>query len=38
VGIGSWLTGGGDATQIHDRAGQLLAALPPSPPGPATHR
>jgi 2-dehydro-3-deoxyphosphogluconate aldolase / (4S)-4-hydroxy-2-oxoglutarate aldolase len=39
VGIGSWLTGGGDAAQIRDRAAQLLAALPPSPPGgPAAHR
>jgi 2-dehydro-3-deoxyphosphogluconate aldolase / (4S)-4-hydroxy-2-oxoglutarate aldolase len=30
VGIGGWLLGGGDAATIRDRAGQLLAALPPS--------
>ena len=36
VGMGSWLTGGGDAATIRERARQLLAALSPAqrPPAP----
>jgi 2-dehydro-3-deoxyphosphogluconate aldolase/(4S)-4-hydroxy-2-oxoglutarate aldolase len=29
VGVGSWLTSGGDVVTIRERAAQLLAALPP---------
>jgi 2-keto-3-deoxy-6-phosphogluconate aldolase len=28
VGMGSWLTGGGDPATIRERAAQLIAALP----------
>jgi 2-dehydro-3-deoxyphosphogluconate aldolase/(4S)-4-hydroxy-2-oxoglutarate aldolase len=35
VGMGSWLTGGGDPATIRERAARLLAALPPAPRSPA---
>ena len=32
VGIGGWLTGGGEPARIRERAAQLVAVLPPAPP------